>query len=174
MDAEQILGLVLALMIMGVAVLGALLPGLPSTPLIVVALLGHKLYFGEDSARWWVLAVLLLLAGLATAMEYLATLLGAKKMGASRWGMFGAMAGLVIGLGAGALIGLVGGLVGLLIGPLLGAVVLESIKGRPKPEAWRAGLGAALGVLAGAVGKVLVSLLIALVFTVEVLWQTLR
>lgn len=171
---EQIIGLLLALAVMGVAVVGCLLPGVPGTPLAVAAVVAHKLYFGDASVRWWVLVALVLLAGMALALDYLATIMGAKKMGASRWGMFGALAGLALGVVAGFFVGIIGSLAGLLVGALLGAVFMESVTGRPGKEAWRAGLGAVLGLLAGAVGKALITGLMALIFTVEVLWQSLH
>jgi uncharacterized protein YqgC (DUF456 family) len=171
---EQFIGLLLALAVMGVAVVGCILPGLPGTPLALAAVLAHKLYFGDTSVRWWVFAVFVLLTGMAMALDYVAAVAGAKKMGASRWGMFGALAGLLVGVGGGFFLGAVGSLLGLFVGPLLGAVLLERATGRPKNEAWRAGLGAAMGLLAGALGKAAVTGLIALLFTIEVLWQSLR
>ena len=47
MSSEQIIGLLLALLVMGVGCLGSVLPGLPSTPLVLIAAIGHKLYFKE-------------------------------------------------------------------------------------------------------------------------------
>lgn len=172
MTAEQIIGLLLALAIMGVGTLGCLLPGLPGAPLALAAVVAHKLYFGDASVRWWVLVLLAALTGLAFALDYLATIIGAKKMGASRWGMFGALAGLCVGVVAGFFVGVIGSLAGLVIGPLLGATFLEAVTGRPTTEAWRAGLGATLGLLAGALGKAVITLVMALIFTVEVILQS--
>lgn len=173
MGLEQIIGLLLALAVMGVAILGCLLPGVPGAPLALAAAVAHKLYFAEDSVRWWVLLLLVTLTGMAMAMDYLATLVGAKKMGASRWGMFGALAGLCVGVGVGFLLGGVGSLLGLLIGPLLGATFLEAVTGRRAREAWRAGVGATLGLLAGALGKAVITTLMAIIFAVEVILQSL-
>ena len=52
--AAEIIGLVLALLIMGVGVVGCVLPGLPGTPLVLAAALVHKLVFGQAGASWWI------------------------------------------------------------------------------------------------------------------------
>jgi len=172
-SVEQLIGLLLALAIMSIGVLGCLLPGIPGTPLALAAVVAHKLYFGETSVQWWVLAVLVLMTAMAVGLDYLAALVGAKKLGASRWGMFGALAGLCVGVVVGFFVGVIGSLVGLFVGPLLGAVFMELATGRPKKEAWRAGVGAMLGLVAGAMGKAAITVLMALVFLVDVLIQTL-
>ena len=98
MTAEQIIGLALALLIMCVGVAGAILPGLPSTPLVLLAAIGHKLYFGETGVGWLVMTILTLFTLLSLAVDYLATFYGAKKLGATWRGAVGAVVGGLIGL----------------------------------------------------------------------------
>ena len=75
MTAEQIIGLALALVLMLVGLAGSILPGIPSTPLVLLAAIGHRLYFGEHGANLWVLGILLGLTLLSIAVDYLATVL---------------------------------------------------------------------------------------------------
>src|SRR5262245_52820788 len=145
MTTEQIIGLCVALLLMCVGLAGSILPGLPSTPLVLIAALGHKLYFGETGAAWWVVGVLAGFTLLSLVMDYLASVYGAKRLGATWRGAVGAVLG--------GLIGLFFNLPGILLGPFIGATAFELVSGRTFKESSRAGLGATIGLLAGIIGK---------------------
>jgi hypothetical protein len=164
MTTEQIVGLVLTLLLMSAGVLGSILPGLPSTPLVLIAAIGHKLYFGDASAAWWVILLMAGFAGLAMLMDYLATMYGAKKLGATWRGALGAILG--------ALIGLFYSLPGVILGPFVGAVAFELAGGRSMKESSLAGVGAVLGLLAGALGKLACCLAMTGLFVVNVLYRS--
>ena len=146
MSFEQILGLVLALLVMVVGLVGSVLPGIPGPPLILAAAMGHWLWFGEASVSTWVLAVMAGLMVASVLLDYAATLVGARHSGATWRG--------VVGAGIGAIVGLFAGLWGIFVAPFIGATLGEVLGGRQFREAARAGLGAVLGLLAGVVGKV--------------------
>lgn len=164
MSTEQIIGLLLALLLMGVGCLGSILPGIPSTPLVLIAAIGHKLYFKETGVGWFVMTVLVLITALALVMDYLATLYGAKQFGATKKGMAGAIVG--------GLVGLFFNLPGILLGPFIGAALFEMMGGREWKPALKAGVGATLGLFAGAVGKVFCCGAMMLLFAVNVLWRS--
>jgi uncharacterized protein YqgC (DUF456 family) len=164
MTFEQILGLALAILVMFVGVAGSLLPGLPSTPLVLVAAIGHKLYYRETGAAWWVLIVLGILTAISLILDYAASVYGAKRLGATWRGVVGAIVG--------GLVGLFFNLPGIILGPLLGAMVFEVAGGRPWIEASRAGVGATLGVLAGTLGKFGCCLLMLGLFTANVIYRS--
>lgn len=145
MTATQILGLSLTLVVMLGGVLGAIVPGLPGAPIVLLAALGHKLYFGPAGASWWVLGVLAGLTALSLLLDYLATIYGARRLGASWRGTVGAVVGGLVGLWF--------GLPGVVLGPFVGAVLFEWAGGRSWKESGRAGLGAVLGLLVGTLGK---------------------
>lgn len=145
MSATEFTGFVLTLLAMLVGLAGAVLPGLPGTPLVFVAAIAHRLYFGDKGAAGWVLVALGLMASVSLLLDFLATTCGAKKFGATWRGMVGA--------GVGAMLGLFFAPVGFLIGPLIGAAAAEMLGGREWREAGKAGIGATLGVLAGTLGK---------------------
>ena len=144
MSATEFTGFVLTLLAMLVGLAGAVLPGLPGTPLVFVAAIAHRLYFGDKGAAGWVLVALGLMASVSLLLDFLATTYGAKKFGATWRGMVGAGVGAMLGFFAP---------VGFLIGPLIGAAAAEMLGGREWREAGKAGIGATLGVLAGTLGK---------------------
>jgi uncharacterized protein YqgC (DUF456 family) len=164
MTTEQIVGLALALLLMGIGMAGSVLPGLPGTPLILVAAIGHRLYFGDKGAGPVVLTVLVLLTVLSLGLDYAASIFGAKKFGATKRGIIGAVVGCLVGLFF--------GLPGVLLGPFLGALLFELIGGREFNESARAGLGASLGLLAGAAGKLFFCLLMMALFTANVIHRS--
>jgi len=98
MTAEQIIGLSLALLVMLCGLVGSVLPGLPGAPLVLVAAIAHRLYFGAASASNWVLAGIVALTLLSFAFDYLASMFGAKKLGATWRGILGAAVGGLIGI----------------------------------------------------------------------------
>ena len=165
MTVEQIVGFAIALCIMCLGVAGSVLPGLPSTPLVLVGAIAHKLYFGDASAAWWVLGVLGAFMVFSLLMDYLATVYGAKRLGATWRGMVGAIVGGIIGLFF--------NLPGILIGPFIGAMLFEMVAGRDLKASSKAGLGATLGLLAGALGKVGCSVAMMGVFAFNVLYRSL-
>ena len=166
MTAEQILGLILTVLVMSVGVVGSILPGIPSTPVVLVAAIGHKLYFGETGAAWWVIGVLGGFTVLSLVMDYVATVYGARRLGATWRGAVGAIVGGLIG-------GLLFNLPGFVLGPFVGAVGFEMAGGREIKEASKAGVGAMLGLLAGALGKVACCVLMIGLFVGSVLYRSL-
>ena len=89
----------IVLLIMFIGVMGNLIPGIPGTPLILAGAVGHQLYFaGQGGVGWWWVAGLTIFGLLALGLDYLATLLGAKKLGATWKGMVGAVLGLALGV----------------------------------------------------------------------------
>ena len=121
-----------------------------------------KLYFGDTGAGWIVMTLLLLLTVLSLVMDYLATVYGVKKMGATWRGAVGAVVG--------GLIGLFFHLPGIILGPFIGAFLFEKLAGRNWKEAGRAGIGAMIGLLAGALGKLACCVTMMGLFILSVLW----
>src|SRR3954462_5877674 len=98
MTTEQILGLILTLLVMFIGCAGSVLPGIPSTPLVLAAAIGHKLYFGVHGVGWIAMTLLVGITTLALIMDYLATVYGARRFGAGKKGMVGAIVGGLVGL----------------------------------------------------------------------------
>ncbi|HXJ73943.1 MAG TPA: DUF456 domain-containing protein [Candidatus Dormibacteraeota bacterium] len=166
MTTEQIIGLILALLIMVVGIAGSILPGLPSTPLVLIGAIAHKLYFGPTGVAWWVMTILAVITVLSLVMDYVASVYGAKRLGATWRGALGAIVG--------GLVGLFFNLPGILLGPFVGAVLFELAGGREWKAASRAGVGATLGLLAGALGKLACCTAMIGLFTLNVIGRSLH
>lgn len=132
-----------ALVLVGIA--GVVLPALPGLPLVFAGML-LAAWAGDFQQIGWVsLVVLGLLTLLSVAVDFLATMVGAKRVGASRKALLGAVVGTFAGLFFGP--------VGLFVGPFAGALLGELWHGRELGQAAKVGIGTWLGILLGVVLK---------------------
>jgi uncharacterized protein YqgC (DUF456 family) len=164
MTTEQIIGLSLALLLMLAGLIGSLLPVLPGTPLMLVAAIGHRLYFGETSISNFVLIMLVVLTLISVLLDFLAGMLGARRFGATWRGMTGAVIGGIIGLFF--------SLPGIILGPFLGAMLFEMLGDKEFKKAAHAGLGAAVGLLLGIVGKFSIGVVMIALFATNVILRS--
>ncbi len=135
----------LGIALVGLGIAGLVVPALPGALFLVLGVVAIAWAEGFQRIGWPTIVAAVVLALLMTIVDFAASLLGAKKMGASAWGLAGA--------GLGLLVGLFFGLPGVLLGPPLGAFALEYFKDPEFKRAARAGAGVALGFLLGTVGK---------------------
>lgn len=126
----------LALSAMALGLLGLLLPLLPGAPLLLAGAWLAAWLDDYQRVSGWTVAVIALLALAAWAIDYLAAVLGVKKVGASKLAMLGA--------GLGVLAGFVFGPVGLVLGPVLGAAVGEYLARKDEVQAGKVGLAAGI------------------------------
>ena len=115
----------LAILLVATGLAGVVLPAIPGAPLIfaglfVAAWVENFVYVGK-----WTLTILGLLALLTYGVDFWATMFGAKRFGASKRAIVGALAGTIVGLFL--------GLPGVLFGPFIGAVIGE-LSARRQPR----------------------------------------
>jgi uncharacterized protein YqgC (DUF456 family) len=149
------------ILLMLVGLVGCVVPLLPGTTLILLAVLLQK-WLLPDTLGWlavgWIAGFWLI----SVVADIGCTLLGTKLLGGGRWGMAGATGG--------ALAGMFFSLPALLFGTMLGAVIGEKWGGRKTDEqALRAGAGAALGFLVSGVAKLACAGMMIGVYGVSVL-----
>jgi len=150
-----------ALIVVGLA--GAMVPALPGIPLIfggiwLIAYLDRYHHIGLG----WLLGI----AGVGAVgltFDLLAGALGAKRMGASKPAVWGALAGTVIGL--------LFGLPGLLLGPFFGAVLGELAAGSSVLRSTHVGVSAWLGLIFGTIIKLGSSLTMVALFGAGWWWN---
>lgn len=132
---------VLAAVLVLVGVAGTVLPALPGLPLVFAGMLLAAWAGGFEEVGGWMLGLLGILTLLSLGIDFMASAMGAKRVGASRLALIGAIVGTFAGLAF--------GIVGVFIGPFVGALVGELIHGRKVGQAAKVGLGTWLGILLG-------------------------
>jgi uncharacterized protein len=142
----NILWFVLAGMLIVVGIAGTVLPALPGVPLVFCGMLLAAWADGFAHVGTFTLIVLGSLTVFSIIIDFVASLLGAKRVGASRHALVGAALGTVAGLFF--------GLPGLLLGPFVGALLGELVAGGTLRRATGVGVGTWLGFLFGAVAKI--------------------
>lgn len=148
-DPDTLWYLLSALLVL-VGIAGTVLPALPGVPLVFAGMLLAAWAGDFQQVGWPVLVVLGLLTLLSFGIDFLATAMGAKRVGASRLALLGA----VIGTFAGLLMGLVGVFIGPFVGALLGELAHRRALGREDMgHATRVGMGTWMGIVLGTVLK---------------------
>lgn len=149
----------ISLILIGLA--GTILPLLPGTLLVWGGvLLGAWI---DDFTRVSVgtVVIITVLAILAGVLEFVAGLMGAKRVGASKLALVGAALGTVAGIFM--------GLVGVLFMPLVGAAIGEYWSQKNQERAAKVALATWLGLIVGMVAKVVLSFVMVGIFLVA-LW----
>jgi uncharacterized protein YqgC (DUF456 family) len=147
MNAVVLWILAIALMIVGA--LGLILPALPGVPLLFAGMVLAAAIDDFTRIQWLTIAVLGLLTVIAVLVDFAASALGAKRVGASSRAVWGALLGTVVGLFF--------GLPGLVLGPFLGAVIGELTVHRELQRAGRVGVATWLGLLFGTLFKIAIA-----------------
>lgn len=147
----QILYYAIAAILVLIGIAGTIVPALPGLPLVFGGMLLGAWAGDFDYIGVPVLVVLGILTLLSLAVDFWATALGAKRVGASGKAVAGAVIGTFVGIFFGP--------IGLFAGPFIGALAGELLHGRDVGQATRVGLGTWLGVMFGTVLK------LALAFT---------
>jgi uncharacterized protein YqgC (DUF456 family) len=162
----------LLVLVMVVGVIGAVVPALPGITLIVGAIAVWGLVAGFAGLKW-ALGVAIAALLLSVAIDYLAGVLGAQRVGASSWGQIGAFIGMFFGL-FGLLPLLPTGipLLGLVVGTVLGAFIGEFLHRRELKllqrikQSTKVGLAIVVGTLVGNILQGILAFISLVVFLV--------
>ena len=111
--------LIVAVLLVVIGIAGTILPMLPGVPLVFAGLLLTAWQDNFDKVSVLTMVIIGVIAVLAWAVDFFASMITAKKVGASKYALWGA--------GIGAVLGIAGGIVGLIIGPAIGAIIGELI-----------------------------------------------
>ena len=157
MDPNLVYWLIAALLTM-VGLAGLLLPAIPGAPLLFLGLLVAAWADGFAYAGAGTLAILAALAMLTYGVDLWATMFGAKRFGASKRAVIGALIGFVVGIFL--------GFPGVIFGPFIGAVIGELLAQRSVQQAARSGIGATIGLVLGAALKLALAFAMIGIFVV--------
>jgi uncharacterized protein YqgC (DUF456 family) len=152
-----IIGAILILL----GLVGSVLPVLPGPPLsfIGIFLLALTRNFSPPLTPTFII-IMLVITITVTGVDYLLPLIGAKKYGASKWGIYGSIGGMIIGVFFSPF--------GMLLGAFIGAVLVEWMVSRKERQALRAGWGIFIGSLLGTILKLGASGIMAYYFLLTV------
>jgi uncharacterized protein len=160
MDAYLVWMLTIVLTLIGLA--GVVVPLLPGTTLIMIAMIAHKLLLPSDLS-WLAIGVIGGFWMLSVVVDFAGVILGTRLFGGGKWGMAGA--------GGGALIGMFFSLPMLILGTVIGAIAAEKfIAEKSNRASLLAGAGAAFGFILSTAGRLICAFAMIALFLLAV-WQ---
>jgi len=144
-------------------VVGAVVPALPGIPLIFAGiwLIAHIDQYRHVGPLW--LGGIAFVGAVGVVIDLVAGALGAKRVGASRRAVWGALLGTLVGLFF--------GLPGLLLGPFVGAVLGELAAGGSILRSTHVGTSAWIGLIFGTLVKLVASVTMVALFGFGWLWN---
>ncbi|QBH03303.1 DUF456 domain-containing protein [Xanthomonas oryzae] len=145
-----------ALVLIGLA--GIILPALPGLPLVFTGLLVAAWADNFTHVGWVTLVVLGLITALSFLIDFLATLYGAQRVGASKMALWGSVIGGIAGI--------LFMPIGLFVGPFAGAWIGEYYQTRKTGQATKVGIGTWVGIMLGTATKLALGLCMLGVFAI--------
>jgi uncharacterized protein YqgC (DUF456 family) len=139
--------IVLGFVLLLAGIIGCFLPILPGPPLCFLALLIQQmadppLFTVRFMVLWGVIALVV------SVVDYIIPVYGTRRVGGTKYGIWGCTFGLLVGKWFGP--------AGIIIGPFLGALLGELLAGRDTGNAMRSAFGSFLGFLVGTLLKLIV------------------
>ncbi|MFA6962329.1 MAG: DUF456 domain-containing protein [Opitutaceae bacterium] len=146
-----------------IGLLGVVIPLMPGTTLILVAMIVHKLLLPGD-VSWVIIGWIAGFWLLSVIVDFVGVLLGTRLFGGGKWGMAGASGG--------AFIGMFFSFPMLILGTVVGAMAAEKfIAKKTHRQSLMAGAGAAFGFLISTVGRFACALAMIALFVLAA-WNT--
>lgn len=154
--------IIVAMFIIGF--IGLIYPIIPSVLFIIAGFILYGLFYSFASFNWLFWTVQSLFVLLLFIADYLANIIGVKKYGGSKAGVWGSTIGLILGP-------FVIPAFGIIIGPFLGAILAELlVHNKDLVTATKIGFGSVIGF----VSSVLTKSLIQIVMIGYFLWEVLK
>ena len=152
--------LIIALFI--VAFVGLIYPIIPSVLFLLGGFIVYGLFYSFSDLPWWFWVIELLFVALLFAADTISNLVGVKKFGGSKAGMWGSTIGLLIGP-------FVIPFAGIIAGPFIGAVIGELIFERSNiQQAIKVGVGSVIGFLTSVVTKGMIQVVMIVLFFIAI------
>lgn len=137
--------------------IGCIAPAIPGPPLSFLALILLEIAtdgqaFTTSQLIFWGIVTIIV-----SVIDYVIPIVGAKKFGATKFGIVGSIIGMVIGI-------IFFPPLGMLIGAFVGAVAGEFFTGKQSPDAFKAGWGVFVGTMLGIGIKLATSIVMSFYF----------
>ena len=158
----DIVAWILIIAFFAIAFIGLIYPIIPSVIFIIGGFIVYGLFYSFSDLPWWFWVIEILLVVLLFGADTVSNLVGVKKFGGSKAGMWGSTIGLLVGP-------FVIPFAGILIGPFLGAVLAELFVTKSSWEqSLKTGVGSLVGFLTSIVTKGIVQVGMILLFFIVI------
>jgi len=152
---------IVAILLIVVGVAGVVLPALPGAVLVFAGIALAAWIDDFNRVSGWTVGVTGVLMVIAWASDYVAGLMGAKKVGASKQA--------IVGAAVGTLAGIFTGLWGLIFMPLVGAAIGEYMAHPELARAGKVGVATWIGMAVGVIAKVVIVFVMLGIFVADLL-----
>ncbi len=156
----EIFLIIIGIILLIVGILGCIVPIIPGPPITYLALLIMQFKSSPPFTTKF-LVIWALITIVVTVLDYVVPAWGTKKLGGTKWGIWGSIIGLFVGM-------FFFPPIGLIVGPFLGAFVGEIIAGKDSKTALKSGFGSFIGFVTGTLLKLVVSIVMAYYFIINV------
>ncbi|MFE8703173.1 DUF456 domain-containing protein [Cytobacillus sp. FJAT-54145] len=146
-----------------ISFIGLIYPIIPSVLFLFAGFILYGVLFSFEPFNWlfWLIQGLFVL--LLFGADYIANMIGVKKFGGSKAGIWGSTLGILIGP-------FVIPVIGILIGPFVGAIIAELIVNKKDfKEAVKIGFGSVVGFISSVFTKGIIQAVMIIYFSVLVL-----
>lgn len=141
-----------------IGLIGTILPFIPGTGLMFLAVLVYGFLDNWTVFSPWFVFGVGLLTLLSVLLDYISGVIGARKFGATKNGIWGGLLGSMVGI-------IFGGPLGLIWGVIFGVILGEMISGKD----FRTALKTSLGTIVGMAGGVIAQFIIAFIILIGVI-----
>ena len=148
--------IIIGILLLLIGFAGCIIPGVPGPPIAYIGLL-IQVFKTENPFTTKFLIIWALIMVVVSLLDYVVPVIGTKKFGGSKRGIWGSVIGLFIGI-------FFFPPIGLIIGPFLGAFIGELTGGKETQSALKAGFGSFIGFITGVALKLVVTGLMAYYF----------
>jgi uncharacterized protein YqgC (DUF456 family) len=146
-----------------IAFAGLVFPIIPSVLFIMGGFILYGILFSFEPFNWLFWTIQALFVILLFGADYIANMIGVKKYGGSKAGIWGSTIGLLIGP-------FVIPVLGILIGPFLGAILAElAVNRKNLNDAIKIGFGSVIGFVSSVAAKAVVQAVMIFYFLIVVL-----
>lgn len=154
--------IIISLILMFIGLIGTFLPAIPGPGLIFFTSLIYGIITKFEKLSITSLVILLILSILTIVLDNVTSLITTKKVGGSRYGIMGAIAGGIIGF-------LSLNFIGLIIGQFVGTIIGELIIRRNFNDSFKIGAAGFIGYLIGVVLNSTIAVIMIVIFIFNVI-----
>lgn len=155
-----VFGIIIAVICFIIAFLGLVYPIIPSALFMFGGFLLYGFLASFDGLNWFFWAIQILFLVLLFVADTLSNIVGVKKFGGSKAGLWGSTIGLLFGP-------FVIPVAGIILGPFLGAIIAELIVSRTNiKQAVKIGVGSLVGFLTSIITKGTLMVIMIILFII--------